>query len=192
MNDTIKEIWKPIDGYIGIYEISNLGKVKHIAAGKRNKMDAYGDKEFIVKSKLSKGYEQVCLMNEYGIKTTYYVHRLVVIAFCKNPNNYNCVNHIDENKANNRYDNLEWCNTLYNNIYNNRAIISGSKKAKAIDIYRIKNGEKIFLETLRRITDVKLKYNISYQAFYKYVNTNKIYVQRVINKSYMFYYNDNI
>lgn len=192
MNNDINEIWKPINGYIGIYEISNLGRIKHLPAGKRNKMDAFGDKEFIIKSKLSRGYEQVCLINEYGIKTYYYVHKLVAKAFCDNPNNYPCVNHIDENKTNNRFDNLEWCTVLYNNTYNNRAIIAGSKKAKSVDIYRITNGNKVFLETLRRITDIKLKYRISYQAFYKYVNTDKTYIQRVTNKAYKFYYHDNI
>ena len=192
MNNIIKEIWKPIDGYIGLYEISNLGRVKHLAREKLHKHDIYADKEFIVKSKISRGYEQVHLKNEFKIGTLYYVHRLVAIAFCDNPNNYNYVNHIDENKLNNRFDNLEWCNSYYNNTYNNRAIIAGSKKAKAIDIYKIENGEKLFLETLRRITDIKLKYGISYQTFYKYVNTDKIYIQRVTYKSYKFYYHDNI
>lgn len=184
----VNEIWKPIEGYIGIYEISNLGRVKHIAAGKRNKRDAYGNKEFILKSKLVKGYEQVLLINEYNIRSLHYVHRLVAKAFCENKNNYQYVNHIDENKSNNIASNLEWCTASYNNTYNNRAKLVGSKKAKAIDIYRFKNGEKIFLETLNKITDIHSKYGISYQAFYKYVDTDIPYVQRISHKSYKFYY----
>lgn len=138
------EIWKEIPGYIGLYEISNKGRIKHLSRPKKSNKDNFANKEFIIATKISKGYTQVWLTNSYGIKSLNYVHKLVAIAFIDNPNNYEYINHKDENKQNNNVENLEWCTASYNNTYNNRAIIVGSKKAKAIDIYKIINGEKYF------------------------------------------------
>lgn len=185
-----KEIWKPIKGHVGLYEVSNFGRIKHLAAHKTSKMDVFGDKEFIVSPKLSRGYLQVGLKDKYNNRKLYYVHRLVAQEFCYNddPINKIYVNHIDENKLNNKCNNLEWCTAHYNNIYNNRHTKSGIKVRIPVDIYRIKNGEEIFIETLPMMTDVKRKYGISYQAFYKYVDTNKIYSQRVTKLNYKLKY----
>lgn len=185
-----KEIWKPIKSHVGLYEVSNLGRIKHLATTKISKMDSFSDKEFIVSPKLSRGYLQVSLKDECNNRKLYYVHRLVAQEFCYNddPINKICVNHIDENKLNNKCNNLEWCTTHYNNLYNNRHIKSGIKERIPVDIYRIKNGKEIFIETLPMITDVKRKYGISYQAFYKYVDTNKIYSQRVTKLNYKLKY----
>lgn len=64
------------------------------------------------------GYEYVVLANK-GKNKTLLIHRLVAETFIPNPNNYACVNHIDENKSNNNVSNLEWCNYEYNNTYKN-------------------------------------------------------------------------
>jgi len=66
-----------------------------------------------------KGYLFVTLSNNNKSKQCR-VHRLVAEAFVENPNNYDCINHIDENKENNHYSNLEWCNHQYNNTFGNR------------------------------------------------------------------------
>ena len=64
-----------------------------------------------------KGYRAVCLYNSEGKMINKYIHRLVAETFIDNPNNLSEVNHIDENKANNSVDNLEWCDRKYNNNY---------------------------------------------------------------------------
>lgn len=80
---------------------------------------------------------------------TYYksIHRLVAEIFIPNPNNYNIINHIDENKINNDYTNLEWCTIQYNNTYknaNNKYI----NKRKAVIVKDIINNVEIRYESL--------------------------------------------
>lgn len=58
-------------------------------------------------------------LRKKGKNKTLLIHRLVAENFIPNPNNYSCVNHIDENKSNNNVLNLEWCNYEYNNTYKN-------------------------------------------------------------------------
>ena len=115
----MKETWKPIEGYEGLYEISNLGNI-------------YCTKRKITRFlQISKnGYLRVSLSKE-GHKTTYLVHRLVAEAFIPNPDNLPQVNHKDENKINNHVDNLEWCTAIYNLNYGNR----NSKSGKSVVQY---------------------------------------------------------
>lgn len=100
-----KEIWKDIKGYENLYRISNLGNVYSIRNNK------------ILKPRLTcANYYQVDLCKKGDIKKQY-VHRLVAKAFIPNPNDYLIINHKDENPKNNVVDNLEWCDSKYNNNY---------------------------------------------------------------------------
>ena len=109
------EEWRPIEGYEGLYEVSNLGRVRSVD---RYVIDSLGHRKFykgkvlsIVKNK--NGYLLINLYcNEKNKKCL--VHRLVAEAFVSNPDNLPEVNHKDEDKTNNRVDNLEWCNRKYN------------------------------------------------------------------------------
>ena len=103
----MKEIWKDIKGYEGLYQISNLGNVKST------------NKNIIKKpSSLPKGYLRIGLYK--NSKTKYfYLHRLVAEAFIPNPNNLPCVNHKDCNPQNNEVSNLEWISYEENNSYKN-------------------------------------------------------------------------
>lgn len=109
------EIWKNIDGYNGLYQISNLGRVKSLGNGNSN-----NSKERILKPGITRGdYLQVNLSKD-GKRKHYYIHRLVASAFIDNPDNLLEVNHINEDKADNRVNNLEWCDRAYNCNYGSR------------------------------------------------------------------------
>lgn len=100
-----EEIWKDIKGYEGIYQVSNLGKVKSLT---RNSLNNSNTKDRLLKQGVTKkGYASVTLCKD-KVRRTYRVHRLVAEAFIPNHENKPQVNHIDEDKTNNRDDNLEW------------------------------------------------------------------------------------
>lgn len=132
-----QEIWKPIKGYEGLYEVSNLGRVKSIQRpslyrGKYTRII----KERILKPNLKKeGYLDVHLRDR-GRDHFFKIHRLVAIAFIPNPDNLPQINHIDENKLNNRVENLEWCTAHYNGNYgtiNLRRSLSSGKPVRCIE-----------------------------------------------------------
>ena len=117
----IKEEWKDILNYEGMYQVSNLGKVRSLDRIRRNGVndsDICIQKGQMLKQAKQKasGYMFVSL-SKNGITKGFTVHRLVAQAFIPNPNRYGCVNHKDENRQNNRVDNLEWCTYKYNNNY---------------------------------------------------------------------------
>ena len=117
----MNEIWKDIQGYEGLYQVSNKGMVKRIEHYEYR--PTKGQRlmpEKLLKTRLNeRGYVKVCLFKDSKGKW-YFVHRLVASAFIDNPNNYPQVNHIDEDKENNKMDNLEWCTNSYNNRYGHK------------------------------------------------------------------------
>ena len=120
LNHTImKEEWKDIQGFEGIYNINEDGIVKRL---RRTTIDVNGRKlvygEKIIKPGVSRdGYLTVRLVQENGLNVTRNVHVLVAQAFIPNPDDLPCVNHKDENKLNPNVSNLEWCSYTYNNTY---------------------------------------------------------------------------
>ena len=129
------EIWKTIDGYDGLYMVSNYGRIKSFKTYRKH------DGERLLTPCNKGGYYQVGLRKDEKRKWIG-VHRLVAKAFIPNPNNYPCVNHKDENPLNNHVDNLEWCTVLYNNTYGNRIQKVTSKTGKIVLQYSL-DGEFI-------------------------------------------------
>ena len=114
----IKEIWKDIPGYEGLYQASTLGRIRSLNFNKSGKIK-------ILKQQFN-GHYLMCTLykritgNKKDDEIQFSVHRLIAITFVPNPNNFPCVNHKDENKLNNCVDNLEWCTWQYNSNYGNR------------------------------------------------------------------------
>ena len=110
------EIWKPISDLPG-YEVSNYGRVKKLGgaskATSRKFLPDRKEKIYVIK-KCPKGYSRVTIIIS-GVKYYRLVHRLVAFAFIPLVDGKTHVNHIDGNKANNHYLNLEWCTPAENN-----------------------------------------------------------------------------
>lgn len=96
-----EEIWKDIQGYEGIYMVSNLGRVKSLCRSGRKK------EKILCLLKAMNGYRKVALTINKKTKHIL-VHRLVAIAFIPNPENKCCVNHKKGIKSDNRVSQLEW------------------------------------------------------------------------------------
>ena len=140
----MKEVWKPVIGWEGFYEVSNMGNVKSLGNGKSNNKNY--SKERILKAKKERnGYLFVALYKE-GKSKQCYIHRLVGEAFLENPQDLPQINHIDQNKENNIVSNLEFCSAEYNINYGDRTervaekLTNNPKKSKAIIAIDIVTG----------------------------------------------------
>lgn len=104
-----QERWKPIFGYDGAYQVSDLGRVRSLKFGKTRVLRV---------QKHTDGYLLVVLCKD-GKRKSFYVHRLVAQAFIPNDNIFNTeINHINEDKEDNKVSNLEYCDRSYNLSYN--------------------------------------------------------------------------
>lgn len=113
----MEEVWKDVVGYVGYYQISNLGNIRsldrYVNARNNGVRICYGK---LLKTHLNKdGYVKIQLGKNKEIKKiTYSIHRLVAIAFIPNTNNYPQINHKNGVKTENYPNNLEWCNAVMN------------------------------------------------------------------------------
>lgn len=164
------EIWKPIKGYEGFYEISSLGRVKSLLRKMKSKNNSYAIlKERILKQDNVKGYLRVTLsLNNKTKRIT--THRLVAKSFIENKTKKTCVNHIDGDKKNNTLSNLEWVSYSENELhsYNFLDKINPIRKLKDKDVKYIRENH------IKGVGG-----NIKYLADFFEVNVTTIY--NVIN-----------
>ena len=113
-----REEWRDIKGFERLYQVSNLGNVRRMECDitYNNGTVHHYKEQILTLHKHQFGYMRVPLWKENKVRK-FFVHRLVAEAFLSNPNNLPFVNHKDENKTNNRVDNLEWCTASYNQRY---------------------------------------------------------------------------
>lgn len=140
------EIWKEIEGYKTLYEVSNYGRVRSlrkVVTYSNGKMYLYEEK--ILKLNNSNGYKTISLVKD-KVKTTFMVHRLVGAAFVINPENKPFINHNDGNRWNNFYKNLIWSTNAENQIHSYKILgnvavngeRNGQAKLKTDDVLKIR------------------------------------------------------
>lgn len=117
------EEWRDIPGYENLYQISSIGRVKSLKFGKERILNP---------GKNSYGYIQVFLFDNKGKMKNMRVHRLVASAFLSNPYNLPQINHKNEDKTDNRVENLEYCDSKYNNNYGSHNKRVAKSKSKAV------------------------------------------------------------
>lgn len=128
------EQWKDVEGFEHLYQVSNIGRVRSLPRTTTSGR--------ILKPAVDKdGYLRVRLVDG-KVSKNFYVHRLVALAFIPNPCGFPVINHKDEDKQNNRVDNLEFCTIKYNNTYNDGAKRRGLPRRKPIDQYDM-NGNLV-------------------------------------------------
>lgn len=116
------EIWRDIEGYEGLYQVSNKGRVKSLYKGSERILSPGID---------GSGYMFVCLCHD-NVRKYFKLHRLVAQTFISNQENKPQVNHKDENKKNNCVDNLEWATSKENINYGSHTERSGLNRRKTI------------------------------------------------------------
>lgn len=122
------ELWKNVLGFDVLYEVSNLGRVRTLYDRFKGYTDQY---KYLTPTDNDNGYLRFNFKLN-GKSKTVYLHKLVAQAFVPNNQNYQEVNHIDENKYNCCASNLEWCDHKYNCNYGTRNLRSGLKNCKKI------------------------------------------------------------
>lgn len=158
LEDFEGEVWKDVVGYEGRYKVSNYGRVKSLARSFKAGFLFIHRADFILKyNKSNLGYFRVFLFIGKN-KKMFSVHRLIALAFIPNPNNLPYINHKNEDKRDNRIENLEWCTAKYNTNYGTareRGIINRMRLySKTICQYE-RNGKFIKkYDNLKNVTEI--------------------------------------
>lgn len=172
------EIWKPVIEYEEYYEVSNLGRVRRTASS-----NPHYNSDGILKPNIRRGYYYVVLCVN-NIHKSCNIHRLVASSFISNPDNFPYINHKDENKLNNRVENLEWCTAKYNTNYGSGLQRRGEtrrikhSRGKPIIVTDI-NGDLI--KRFDTITECSIYLGTHRSNIAKIIKKKSIYKQKLIN-----------
>lgn len=124
----MQEIWKPIQSFEGLYEISNLGRVKSLSKIIARKKGVYVKDEMFLKPLTTTcGYVRVSLYKKPK-QHIIFIHRLIAAAFVENPKNKPFVNHLNGIKNDNRVENLEWVTSKENAMHAYETKLTGAHK----------------------------------------------------------------
>ena len=159
------EIWKDIEGYNGLYQVSSKGRVKSLNYKKTGK-------EKLLKSAKKSGYPFVALYKD-GKKKQTLIHRLVASAFIPNTDNKPCIDHINTDRTDNRVENLRW--VTYKENMNNPLTIekkSGENNPKIKPIIQFSKDGK-FMQKWNCIISVERELNIPHSNIIKVINGDR-------------------
>jgi len=172
----MREIWKPVRRYEGLYKVSNYGQVKSLARLRRHNNKILGKWcKRILKISLRKDKTIIASLWKNNKGKNFIVARLVAAAFIPNPLNKPCVNHIDNNPSNNKINNLEWCTHKENyahsakqkrNCYGER---NGFSKLKEKDIINIRKKYMKFSKKTNTCSLAK-KYKVCQASIWGIIN----------------------
>ena len=180
----MEEIWKDIEGYEGIYQVSNFGRVKSCERIIQNSSTLSGiqriKERILINHIKGNGYHSVSLCVECR-KHDFYIHRLVASIFIPNIENKNEVNHIDGNKSNNHVENLEWVTSKENvrHAFDKKLIDNGTierRKHCVISAQKITKEQVIEFRKLR-------KHGASYDELSKKFGLSKSYCKLLVNEN---------
>ncbi|WP_242063103.1 NUMOD4 motif-containing HNH endonuclease [Staphylococcus pseudintermedius] len=158
----MKEIWKDVVGYEGLYEVSNKGGVRtHKFKTTYTKKWRKALETTLFKKKTPNGRDVRVALWKDGKPKDFLVHRLVAFAFIPMIEGKNCINHIDGNPKNNNVDNLEWCNHSENNrhAFENGLIDT----QKAVSLTQLDTGIKLEFKSMAK-ADKWLDRSIGYTS----------------------------
>jgi len=155
IKERFAEVWKDVEGYEGVYQVSNYGRVRRLTFT-NNIVNKYRPR-LVKPTDNGNGYLLVGLSIN-GKRKNHYVHRLVASAFIERNKDLNHVNHIDFDKGNNHVDNLEWC-TPKQNI---RHSAHRMRKPKSVHNKKTNTGEKYI-----RKRGGKYRLEVSHKRIYK-------------------------
>ena len=168
------EVWRPVVGWEGLYEVSSHGRVRsvdrvHEQKGRYGQIVRHLYKGQLLSPRIRRYYLAVtfCIDNKL---IAFPIHRLVAQAFVPNPDNLPCINHKDECKTNNHADNLEWCSILYNNKYGTRLDKVAKARSKPIEQLSIEDEHVAFFQS---VAAAARKLNVRPNHIYSVITGNK-------------------
>lgn len=169
------EIWKDIAGYEGLYQVSNMGRVKSLQKERSNGKSFYITDEKILKATKDKeGYENVFLYKNKKFKVCK-VHRLVAIAFIYNPKNKPEVDHINTIRNDNRVENLRWVTRSEN-------LLNPLTRQKRSEVRFSRESKKKISDT-RKVLGLALgKNNPNYKGFVCIFPSGKVTEPMLLNE----------
>lgn len=168
----MNEVWKPIPGYEGFYEASDLGRIRSLHTKKRHRAKSA---DGIVAQCDLRGYK-TCVLSKDGERCTKMIHRVIAMTFLGMPvDSKNTVNHKDLNKSNNAPENLEWLSLTENIRHASKLIprLRGEKNRSKLTESNVKAIRDRYIPRQTTLKQLAEEYGVSEQTVHAIVHRKK-------------------